>query len=687
MATQDSAIAGASKDLQEALFVLEKRTEELRKLKDEHVRANERIEQQKESIDQLEKELMEAMEELRDLKSQRSNSTKDNANTLKKNATIQVSEEVTILREKLQRSEALCQQFKTQVIDTAMEASRKHNDQQSQLQGIESILESIRREYDEFIRITKMENDTYRASQQAEYESLRQTFEQHKMIQFEEKKRLMMEYQGLLLSMQAQYDEYRTTAEFLFNGEISKLEDELSSQAVRYEQEILYVIQAKERFYAELMVSKDAKILSLIEGSDLQSLMQKHEMDIEALRKEHGREIERVKSDQESEQKNLISLLQRQNVSLESKCTKLQTYVKTLEARVKELVATVEQKNKTLSEREEFRISMEAEYMKKLNDANNRINILSQEKEHLRHKVIRLNLNAKGEGENSIENMLKRISRETTELHMDFDGLSNKYDDMSSKNQILAKKLRDRELFVEYLEGELKRRTDEYETMTRTFESFLEGRARQARRDRARLLLKRHEMSDEQEKRPPKESTMVSLSLNTQGVLRARIPEVGDKADYDSQVESVERKADIERGYSYLKRFKTLSKAFATGDFRILPTGALVPNSNVDQLARETGPWQKISLYSKLDDANTALSKLYKEPPPAQSRKPIMPQNASAIYSHGSSSAASSKPSDKNENMKLYQEKAPSTTSKRPKTADKKQQEDNDIMIIGGAAH
>jgi hypothetical protein len=47
----------------------------------------------------------------------------------------------------------------------------------------------------------------------------------------------------------------------------------------------------------------------------------------------------------------------------------------------------------------------------KLADANTKIAALSQEKEHLRHKVIRLNLNAKGEGENSIENMLKRISR------------------------------------------------------------------------------------------------------------------------------------------------------------------------------------------------------------------------------------------------------------------------------------
>jgi hypothetical protein len=46
-----------------------------------------------------------------------------------------------------------------------------------------------------------------------------------------------------------------------------------------------------------------------------------------------------------------------------------------------------------------------------MNDMSDKINTLSQEKEHLRHKVIRLNLDARGEGENTIPNMLKRITR------------------------------------------------------------------------------------------------------------------------------------------------------------------------------------------------------------------------------------------------------------------------------------
>jgi hypothetical protein len=46
-----------------------------------------------------------------------------------------------------------------------------------------------------------------------------------------------------------------------------------------------------------------------------------------------------------------------------------------------------------------------------MNDMSEKVNTLSQEKEHLRHKVIRLNLDARGEGENTIPNMLKRITR------------------------------------------------------------------------------------------------------------------------------------------------------------------------------------------------------------------------------------------------------------------------------------
>jgi len=41
----------------------------------------------------------------------------------------------------------------------------------------------------------------------------------------------------------------------------------------------------------------------------------------------------------------------------------------------------------------------------------NKVYTLTQDCEYLRNKIIRLSLNAKGEGGNSIKNILKRITR------------------------------------------------------------------------------------------------------------------------------------------------------------------------------------------------------------------------------------------------------------------------------------
>lgn len=187
---------------------------------------------------------------------------------------------------------------------------------------------------------------------------------------------MAQEYQTILVSMQNHFEDYRKTSEFLFNAELIKLADQLTTQAQKYEAEILYIVQAKDKFYSDLMVSKDAKIMSLIEGSDLQSLMQKNELDLENLRKEHTKEIERVKADQEIESKNIIALLQRQNVNLETKCDKIQSHLKVMEGRMKELLVTIDQKNKVIAEREEFILNTDIENKVKMCILSLRRNLL-----------------------------------------------------------------------------------------------------------------------------------------------------------------------------------------------------------------------------------------------------------------------------------------------------------------------
>jgi hypothetical protein len=57
------------------------------------------------------------------------------------------------------------------------------------------LIEDIREEYEEFIAITKIENETFQSKQKAEYNALKKEFEDHKSLSFEDKKKAMMEYQ------------------------------------------------------------------------------------------------------------------------------------------------------------------------------------------------------------------------------------------------------------------------------------------------------------------------------------------------------------------------------------------------------------------------------------------------------------------------------------------------------------
>lgn len=337
------------------------------------------------------------------------------------------------------------------------------------------------------MEVTRLETQSYKQNQLTEFEKLQAEFENYKVAQFESKRRSLMEHQGLLYSMQSQFEEYRTTAEFLFSGEVAKLEDELTSQAMRYEQENLYIVQAKDKFYTDLMVAKDAKIMNLIEGSDLRTLLQQHELDIESLRKVHAREVERVKTDQESEQKSLISLVQRQNSSLESKCEKLQLHIRTLEVKIRDLSGLVDQNNQQLLQREEEKIRLNAESQRQMDAANAKISNLSQEKEHLRHKVIRLNLNARGEGEDTIENMIKRLTREQLEIGKHFADVTDKYDELLVEHNNVNRSLREKEKMVTFLEREVERRNSELEGIGKTFETYLQTRVKQTKREFSRL--------------------------------------------------------------------------------------------------------------------------------------------------------------------------------------------------------
>ncbi len=62
-----------------------------------------------------------------------------------------------------------------------------------------------------------------------------------------------------------------------------------------------------------------------------------------------------------------------------------------------------------------------------------------------------------------------------------------------------------------------------------------------------------------------------------------------DRLSAPDSANAIFGQVELERGNAYLKRFKNLSKAFATGDFRILPRG-----EDTGAEKNLLGPWQKV---------------------------------------------------------------------------------------------
>ncbi|ORX56126.1 hypothetical protein BCR36DRAFT_410156 [Piromyces finnis] len=593
----------------ETQSIIEEKDNEISKLKEDLSQARTYIEQQKIINNKLENEIQEKQDQINEYK------IKEEENDNNDMSKIDDGQE-NILGEgqncgnQIDVSEDKKKKYKDKILEISNSSNLKFNNQQIQLQGVEALIESVRLEYEEFIETTKLENESYNRSQREEFDLLRNKFIQYKQEQNQKQRDSYWEFQSLLYSMQTQFEEYRATSEFMFNSEIAKMEDELTSLTLRYEQEILYIAQAKDRFYSDMMVTKDAKIMNLVEGSDLKEVIKHHELEIENIRREHACEIERIKSEQENEQSNVISLLQRQNSALESKCEKLSTHIKSQDDKLKDMLSIINQKNKIIIDKEDEKDRIELNLQKQLTSTMNKVYTLTQDCEYLRNKIIRLTLNAKGEGGNSIRNILKRITRETDKLNNDFDKVSSNYNTILNEYEGTLKKLKEKEKLVAFLEKEVKRRTDEFNSMSRTFEDFITQRARQLRLERSDRLMK---MLQQQRQENETESyTNLERSrkdvLHKHGIIKTVVPSSSNSSKKDSSklIDNSQERIELERGFEYLRRFKTLSKAFRHGE--IMPP-TISKNSSFIQ---ETGPWTKTELYNRIiKPVNVHVPKIY----------------------------------------------------------------------------
>lgn len=192
--------------------------------------------------------------------------------------------------------------------------------------------------------------------------------------------------------------------------EAQKMEGKLSSQSFKHEQEMRYLVRMKDLHYHQTVTSKDAKIMNLIEGTDLQAFFVKHEVEMEHMRRQHERDLDIVKEEVQELYDKRTSTLQNQIASQELDIEKARENVKLIETRLEETLGIVRQSRMDLAAKESAHMAQMNEMQELVRKTQSEIDQLTGVRETLRHRIIRLKLKLRGEGKDDIESLTKRLT-------------------------------------------------------------------------------------------------------------------------------------------------------------------------------------------------------------------------------------------------------------------------------------
>ncbi|GBG28806.1 Hypothetical Protein FCC1311_050272 [Hondaea fermentalgiana] len=322
-----------------------------------------------------------------------------------------------------------------QVLLLAENSNRMQGEMHASLLAHQRLLEELKTEYEEHAELVRAEWNLDRKSKIEDYDRLSEQLENLKIIQLEDKEQLLQEQGEVVRALQTQFEEYRQTAEYLFTTEAAKLEDKVRIQAAKYEEEIKYMVKAKDQHFDTMMSAKDAKILNLIEGTDLQSILIKHEQEIEQLRRSHADDLAAMRQRTEAEQRDTIAALRKQIDASAVVHAKLEGRLAKADERVREALDLNRKRLEQQAQREEKHMEDLQAIQNLLEEAHRAKEKLNQDKQDLRHRIVRLKIKVKGDGDETLPNLVKRLSLETSSLKA-------KYNKMLGHHELVVKKHR-----------------------------------------------------------------------------------------------------------------------------------------------------------------------------------------------------------------------------------------------------
>ncbi len=499
-----------------------------------------------------------------------------------------------------------------QLLLLAESANRMQSDLGVSLSTHKRLLDELKMEYEEHAETVRAEWNMDRKAKMEDYNKLRQQCENLKLIQFEDKQQLLREQREVVKALQTQFEEYRETAEFLFQTEASKLENKVRMQGEKYEEEIRYIVKAKDQHFDAMMSAKDAKIMNLIEGSDMQTILIKHEQELEQMRRSHVDELEMVRLRTEAEQRGVIVELRQQLLSNEAVEEKLKLANDHLELRLEEAIVKQNGLLEQMARRDEEHLEELQKLQDLVQDAHVQKERLNQEKQDLRHRIVRLKFKAKGDADETLPNLVKRLTIEASNLRGLQEDTTHRISSTVSELKMLRQKYIIQSQHLEHAKALAALREKELKSMVSTLSKALYFRARSLAESPTRpsgkskkenihsavstlqrvldgnleenWILTREDLEDpaavggpgaasapvadgrEEVSPRAKRAAQVSASVKTR--IPAKLRHILEGADADvTGIERVDRSEILElaRGINYLKRFQQVSSAFTSG--------------------------------------------------------------------------------------------------------------------------
>ena len=322
--------------------------------------------------------------------------------------------------------------------------------------------------------MTEQDWESERQAKEQEYERLEKAHHRLLSLQFEDKQHMLREHQAIVKALQTQFQEYRRTAENLFKHEANKLEGKLHIQMEEYEEELRYVIRMKDKAFDEMIACKDAKILTLIEGTDFQQLLIRHELEKEQMRRTQYEDMSNARREWQAQQAKLDDELQKKQLKQEIEIKELVSRLGDSEALIRRTMNTVHEGNAKIQNlHQQHQASLEEKHTE-LTKWMERCEKEKQEKLNLRHQIVLLKHKHSGVANEKIDSLVTRLQKEMTALSDKFEKLTTDYNNKASEANAELKKRKKLEDKMKRLELELGTTTTEKDRLSRTFEKYLE---------------------------------------------------------------------------------------------------------------------------------------------------------------------------------------------------------------------